>query len=82
MLLKQNLTTEMNSVIGLWPQQRKKGTTTYVEEMDEDVEVAPEDKEEEVVAVLKVMVLLRGHGDFKGNYFFLKEQSNAREKNS
>ncbi|XP_009981254.1 PREDICTED: uncharacterized protein LOC104376380 isoform X3 [Tauraco erythrolophus] len=45
MLLKQNLITEMNLAIGQQPQRKRSETTTFVEEMGEDVEVVEEDKE-------------------------------------
>lgn len=58
MLLKQNLITEMNLAIGQQPQQKKNETTTFVEEMDGDVEVVQEGKEGEGVEDLKVNVYL------------------------
>lgn len=56
MLPKQNLTTEMNLVIGRQPQQKRSETTTFVEEMDEDVEVVQEGKEGGVAEDSKVNV--------------------------
>lgn len=56
MLLKQNLITEMNLVIGQQPQQKRNETTTFVEEMGEDVEVVQEGKEGGVVEDSKVNV--------------------------
>lgn len=56
MLLKQNLITEMNLVIGQQPQQKRSETTTFVEEMGEDVEVVQEGKEGGVAEDSKVNV--------------------------
>jgi len=56
MLLKQNLITEMNLVIGQQPQQKRSETATFVEEMGEDVEVVQEGKEGGVAEDLKVNI--------------------------
>lgn len=56
MLLKQNLITETNLVIGQQPQQKRNETTTFVEETGEDVEVVQEGKEGGVVEDSKVNV--------------------------
>lgn len=56
MLLKQNLITETNLAIGQQPQQKRSATTTFVEEMGEDVEVVQEGKEGGVAEDSKVNV--------------------------